>query len=137
MSKPLPDNQPPAASASSLKVLASTLFAALLAGACAPDAFRPDPPYEAYLNQVQNQCAYKRIGRMEINSDFLQDSYFLDITSRFFNLESSQAEYLASLEGAYGATPDSPGVRCMLRLLPPRALPPPAVPPPPAMDGRR
>ncbi len=116
--------------------LAPALLVVVLGG-CAPDAFRPDAPYEAYLNQLQNRCQYQRIGRVEINSDLLQDPYFLDVTSRFFNLETSQTAYLGSLEGAYGATPDSPGVRCLLGLLPQRALPPPAVPPPPPMASPR
>lgn len=141
MSNTLPggehDRQRPDSPALPLKALASTALLVLVLGACAPDAWRPDAPFETYLNNVQKQCSYQRIGRVEINSDFLQDPYFLDITSRFFNLESSQANYLGSLEGAYGAKPDSPGVRCMLGLLPPRALPPPEVPPPPGMASPR
>ena len=116
----------------SARMLAVALCASLALGGCAPDAFRPDAPYEDFLNRVQNKCQYQRIGRVQIDSEFLQDPYFLDLTSRFYNGELRQAAYVENLQGAYDAKPDSPGVRCLLGQTQQPAAPP-AFPPPPAM----
>ncbi|WP_291987420.1 hypothetical protein [Candidatus Accumulibacter sp. ACC007] len=99
------------------------VFALLSVSACAPDAWRSDDPYEAFLTRVQNKCLYERIGRMEINADSLQDPYFLDLTSRFYNGRIPQAAFVANLQGAYDAQPDSPGVRCLLGQMPQRGGP--------------
>lgn len=115
-----------------VRTLAGALLAALVVGGCAPDAFLPDAPYEDFLNRVQNKCLYQRIGRVEITTDFLQDPYFLDLTSRFYNGEIPQAAFVENLQGAYDAQADSPGVRCLLA-----QLPSPGGPPPPAMSGTR
>lgn len=112
--------------------LAGALLAALVVGGCAPDAFLPDAPYEDFLNRVQSKCLYQRLGDAEINSDFLQTPYFLDLTSRFYNGEIPQADFVENLQGAYSAQPDSPGVRCLLA-----QLPSPAGPVPPAISGQR
>ncbi|WP_313951710.1 hypothetical protein [Accumulibacter sp.] len=118
------------------RMLAVVLCASFALGGCAPDAFRPDAPYEDFLNRVESKCQYQRIGRVQIDSEFLQDPYFLDLTSRFYNGELQRAAYVESLLGAYDAKPDSPGVRCLLgQTLQPAA--PPAFPPPPAMAAPR
>ena len=101
--------------------------------ACAPDAWRPDSPYEAFLNQVQNKCWNLDLGGREINS-LLNDSgnavtgaYFLDLTSRYFNGRISRENYVDSLSTNYNTSPDSPGIRCILQQMPP-AVPPTAPP---------
>ncbi len=114
------------------RTLAGALLAALVVGGCAPDAFLPDAPYEDFLNRVQSKCLYQRIGNVEITSDFLQTPYFLDVTSRFYNGEIPRAAYVADLQGAYSAQPDSPGVRCLLA-----QMPSPSEAQPPAMSGTR
>jgi len=100
------------------------MLAALSVGACAPDAWRPDAPYEAFLDRIQTNCLYKRIGRVEINREFIDqeppDPYFLDLTSRFYNGEIPQSAYVQGLQAAYGAQADSPGVRCILDQMPRR-----------------
>ena len=104
--------------------------------ACAPDAWRPDSPYEAFLNQVQNKCWNLDLGGREINSllndsgDAATGAYFLDLTSRFFNGRISRENYVDTLSTNYNTFPDSPGVRCILQQMPPAASPSPSNVPP-------
>ena len=105
----------------------SALLAALLPfgmSACAPDAWRPDSPYEAFLDQVQQKCWNLDIGSQEINS-LLSGSganssgdYFIDLTSRMFNGQISVDNYVDTLTAFYNTKPDSPGIRCVLAQMP-------------------
>lgn len=87
-------------------------------GACAPDAWRPDSRYEAYLDQMQNRCGALRLGSRTIGNDLLQesDAYFLDVTSRYYHEEISERSYVGALSGSYDTAPDSPGILCILSL---------------------
>lgn len=92
--------------------------------ACAPDAWRSDSPYDTFLNQVQNKCWSLRIGNREVNDllngrgDISSSTYFLDLTSRFFNGRISRENYVEALAASYDAKPDSPGIRCILDQMP-------------------
>ena len=104
--------------------------------ACAPDAWRPDSPYEAFLNQVQNKCWNLDLGGRDINSllndssNAATDAYFLDLTSRYFNGRISRENYVDTLSTNYNTSPDSPGIRCILQQMPPAVSPPPLTVPP-------
>lgn len=106
------------------RLLTGLLFCVLLAGG-APDAWRPDSPYDAFLDQIQRKCGDERIGSKSISGDFLQegDAYFLDVTSRYYHREITEQDYVDALSGAYGARPDAPGLRCLLSV-PRNPLPP-------------
>jgi len=116
-----------------------TLLAAALSlplAACSPDAWRPDSPYEAFLNQVRNKCWNLDLGGREINSllnppgNAGTGPYFLDLTSRFFNGAISQDNYVDALSASYNTPPDSPGIRCILQQMPaPGSAPALAAPP--------
>jgi hypothetical protein len=98
------------------RVLTGVLLCCVLLAGCAPDAWRPDNPYDAFLDQVQRKCGDERIGSKSISGDFLQegDAYFLDLTSRYYHREITEQDYVDALTGAYGARPDAPGLRCLL-----------------------
>ena len=104
--------------------------------ACAPDAWRPDSPYEVFLNQVQNKCRNFDLGGQEIygllsgSGDPSSGDYFIDLTSRMFNGQISVANYVDTLTAFYNTKPDSPGIRCILQQMPPAAPPPPSTVPP-------
>jgi len=104
--------------------LLPALVLALPLAACAPDAWRPDSPYEAFLGQVQNKCWNLDIGGREINSllsggsDASTSAAFLDLTSRYFNGRISRQNYVDALAAYYNASPDSPGIRCILDQMP-------------------
>jgi hypothetical protein len=104
------------------------LLAALLPfgmSACAPDAWRSDSPYEAFLDQVQQKCWNLDIGGREINGLLSGSSgatssgeYFIDLTSRMFNGQISADNYAETLAAFYNTKPDSPGIRCVLAQMP-------------------
>ena len=97
----------------------------------APDAFRPDPSYEAYLGRVQKNCGNLYIGPYNIYEHLmLSDPAFLDMTSRFFNGIISQQNYVDALSGSYDARSDSPGIRCVLQQQFPKSSQPPSPVPP-------
>lgn len=108
--------------------LLATLLAVVVS-ACAADAWRPDPRYEAFLDQVQNTCGTERIGSRSIGSDLIQDAYFLDVTSRFYNGEVTRNDYANSLAGSFGGAADAAGILCILAQVPNQASsPPPRMP---------
>lgn len=98
-------------------------LALLAIAGCAPDAWRPDPGYNAFLNAVQNGCPYFRIGLAGSDALFA-DSRFLDDTSRLYHGVITPAAWKSSMQGMYNANPDDPGMACLLSKLP--ATPPPA-----------
>ncbi len=129
-----------AAALSHKAFLLAALVPLALCSACAPDAWRPENPYDAFIDQVQKKCFDQPIGRKTIGPDLLPysgtpDSAFLDETSRFYNGKVRQDAYVDWLVGFYGARPDSPGIACIIAQLPPRAAdpaqPPNIVPPNP------
>jgi hypothetical protein len=110
----------------------SIALLALTLAACAPDAWRPDSPYDAFLDQIRIKCWDTRLGSTtipELMPDALTtDAYFMDVTSRFYNGQISQENYIGALEGSYAARPDSNGIQCILAQMPQQTLlsaPPP------------
>jgi hypothetical protein len=90
---------------------------ALALGACAPDAWRPDPGYEAFLNTIQKECAYFQIGTSGYEQLF-GDSRFLDITSRLYYGKVTRQGWQESMEAMYSANPNDRGMACLLAKLP-------------------
>ena len=105
-----------------LALLASAL--PLLFAGCAADAWRSESGYDAYLDRVQKNCEGIRIGGRLIDESLLNDPYFLDITSRFFNGRVSQPEFVDALTSFYNAKDDSPGIGCLLQQMPNPDAPP-------------
>ena len=99
------------------------------ATACAPDAWRPDSRYDEFLDQVQDRCGNLEVGGRRIGADLIQgpDSYFLDLTSRYFHREISSANYAGALAGTFASDPGSAAIRCILAV--PRSSDPMPMPP--------
>ena len=98
---------------------------------CAPDAVRPERPYDAFLDRVQNNCGNLLLGPAFITTLLRQqDPYFLDLTSRFFNGRVSEQNFVDALESFYNAPPGSPSIRCILQQMPAPGSPPPLSVPP-------
>ena len=104
-----------------VRAIAPALLAAV--AGCAPDAWRPDPGYNAFLNQVQARCPNFRIG-MAGSDVLMADARFLDDTSRLYHGRMPPADWQVSMRSLYMARPDDPGMACLLAQLP--AVPPPA-----------
>lgn len=104
----------PVRSLSSARLVAALL--PLLVSACAPDAWRPDNPYDAFLSAIQTRCGDLQIGNRRIGDDLISgpDAYFLDVTSRYYHREISGWNYANALAASFGGAPDSPGIRCIL-----------------------
>ncbi|MCM8595372.1 hypothetical protein [Accumulibacter sp.] len=99
---------------SSARLVAALL--PLLISACAPDAWRPDNPYDAFLNAIQTRCGDLQIGNRRIGDDLVNgpDAYFLDVTSRYYHREISAWNYANALSASFGGASDSAGIRCIL-----------------------
>jgi len=105
----------------------------LLITACAPDAFRPDPDYESFLNNVSNTCYTKMIGDFEVGrlinategEAATNSGWFLDQTSRLYHGEETRKQWLQATESFLQAKPTDEGVECLLGLLPDKPVPPP------------
>lgn len=119
----------PSRSSRNWLALLATALPLLLAG-CAGDAWRAESSYDAYLDRVQKNCRGIRIGGRLIDQPLLNDPYFLDITSRFFNGRVPEPEFVDALTAYYNARDDSPGIRCLLQQVPvPNSPPPMSMPP--------
>lgn len=126
--------------------LPAALCAAVLVTACAPDAWKPAPGYDGFLNQVQNACYYQRIGLVNVgdmltNPGSMQATYFVDETSRLYYGKITPENWTSAVTAFIQGRNDDPGVRCVLEQLRQNkaaqglAAPPPGgpqqVPPPP------
>jgi hypothetical protein len=117
----------------------AALFAAVSAAAaltaCAPDAWKPSPGYDAFLGQVQNACYYQRIGLINVgdmlaNPGNSQSGYFIDETSRLYFGKISRENWTSAVTAFIQGRAGDPGVQCVLgELDKARAS---QVPPPPA-----
>ena len=91
----------------------------IVLSACAPDAWKPDDPYEAFLNRVQQTCYYDPIGTTTVG--FLLDpngsdaaGFFIDETSRLFNGKITSQNWMLAVTSQYQVNPTDRGVQCVL-----------------------
>jgi hypothetical protein len=105
-----------------MRALAATTAAwcgAALVAACAPDAWKPAPGYDGFLNQVQNACYYQRIGLVNVgdmltNPGSTQAGYFIDETSRLYYDKITPDNWTSAVTAFMQGRSDDPGVRCVL-----------------------
>lgn len=107
----------------------AALCAVVIGTACAPDAWRPDSRYDAFLDRVQDRCGNLEVGGRRIGTNLIQgpDSYFLDLTSRYFHRQISAENYAGALAGSFASDPGSPAITCILSV--PRGTDPMPMPP--------
>lgn len=91
--------------------------------ACAPDAWRPDPAYDAFLDRVDRECPYLQIGTTTGSRELFADARFLDATSRLYHGIVTPADWKLSMQDLYSASPNDPGMACLLSKLPPTPVP--------------
>lgn len=90
----------------------------LVFAACAPDLWKANPNYDAFLNQVQRVCGNKSMGEPTVNDLLNQDSsmysvFFVDITSRYALGKISQQDYISGVISVGGGR-ESEGLKCIL-----------------------
>lgn len=101
--------------------LATIACAGLLLAACAPDAWRPSPQYNAFLTHLQRACAGQKIGpssrvdNLIKRSDSSTGSYFVDQTSRLYAGKISPESWATGVSAFLNGWPSDPGVQCTLR----------------------
>ena len=97
----------------------AALLAAAPLAACAPDAIKPSPGYNAFLNQVQNACYYQRIGVANVgdiltNPGNMQATYFIDMTSRLYFGKITRQNWIDGVTSFIQGRASDPGVQCVL-----------------------
>lgn len=93
------------------------LFGAI--GGCAPDAWKPNPTYDAFLNKVDKNCGTMRIGEVTISQlmnpgSSLYSAYFVDMTSRFELGRISTEDYKEGIATTFTTILDTAGIRCII-----------------------
>jgi hypothetical protein len=103
----------------------ATLCSVVLVAACAPDAWKDNPAYDRFLDQVQKDCYYQRIGTNNVgdllnNPGTMQGTSFMDITSRLYAGQITSQSWTESMVAFFEARDSDPGVQCVLKHLPKR-----------------
>ncbi len=88
-------------------------------GGCAPDAWKPNPTYDAFLNKVDKNCGTMRIGEASISQlmnpgSNLYSAYFVDMTSRFETGRISTEAYMEGIASTFTTILDTAGIRCII-----------------------
>ena len=117
----------------------AALAAAALIGGCAPDAWKPAPGYDGFLDLIAQQCYPDTIGgvlvRQLVNN--VSSAGFLDATSRLYYGKMDALAYRQFVTAfSDNGTATNKAIDCILGHLPadrPRTPGGPSVPPPPSM----
>ena len=102
--------------------LALAAMLPLVLTACAPDAWKPSPGVNSFVDKVQRVCGTKRMGEPTIN-DLLDPNspvfslYFLDMRSRWDAGPVSTPDYRTAMSTIAGGGV-SDGLKCILALKP-------------------
>jgi len=103
----------------------ATLCSVVLVAACAPDAWKSNPAYDSFLDQIQKECYYQRIGTTNVgdlltNPGTMQATSFMDLTSRLYAGEITPQSWTSSMVAFFEGRESDPGVQCVLKHLPKR-----------------
>ena len=100
------------------RALAGAAAAALVVG-CAPDAWKPNPQFSAFQNQVERVCGTTRLGEVTISQlmnigSSMYSAYFVDMTSRFELGKITTDEYVSGIASTFNTVRDSAAIRCIV-----------------------
>ncbi len=117
MRSPARPGMPALAPRAASLVAAFALFGAI--GGCAPDAWKPNPTYDAFLNKVDKNCGTMRIGEASISQltnpgSNLYSAYFVDMTSRFELGRISTEDYMDGISSTFTTIENTTGIRCII-----------------------
>ena len=95
------------------------LTTALLLAGCAPDAWKPNPQFSAFLNQVERMCGTTRLGELTISQlmnpgSSLYSAYFVDMTSRYELNRITADDYVSGIASTFNTGRESAGIRCII-----------------------
>jgi hypothetical protein len=79
----------------SARVLAGTMLGMLLpdVAGCAPDAWKKDDAFDAWVDHVGRACYPNRIGHALVDVRLRNDATFLDMTSRLYYKKITYQQY--------------------------------------------
>lgn len=111
--------------------LSAAVLAVTLAG-CAPDAWRPDQPFDIFLGQVADKCGNFNLGGFPMWQVVKNDAYFQDQASRLFNRTISADNFRLGIDSFYPGTTNVQGlIDCIIAQMPAaKDAPPPLTLPP-------
>lgn len=95
---------------------------ALLAG-CAPDSFRRNPEFEAWIGEVRQACYRERIGVNTVGgllgrTGSREGNHFLNETSRLHAGMITPEQWTARVLAFISGRRTDPGLQCVLARLP-------------------
>ncbi len=96
-----------------LSRLAAALLLPIVLSACAPDAWKANPNFSAFVNQVDRVCGKLNIGEPTVSELLNNSAIFLDMTSRWDLGKISTADYIQSVMSNGGGR-ESAGLKCIL-----------------------
>jgi hypothetical protein len=101
-----------------LSRLAAALLLPIVLSACAPDAWKNNPNYDAFVNQILRNCGNKSIGEFTVSNMMNQDDpgysvYFYDLTSRWGQNRISTQDYIQGVMSVGGGR-ESDGLKCIV-----------------------
>ena len=99
-----------------MRRLPAIAAAALALAACAPDAWRHSPAFDAFLRQISRECHPRTIGNAQIGN-VATDPHFLNQTSRLFHKIIGPQEYVSSINAFFPGN-NKAGIDCILERLP-------------------
>lgn len=99
--------------------LAAVALLPVVLAACAPDAWKPNPNFSAFLNKVERSCGTTRIGELTVSQlmdigSSLYSAYFVDMTSRLELGRISEEDYILGISSTFTTVRNSAGIRCVL-----------------------
>ena len=101
-----------------LRLLAAAAVLPLALSACAPDAWKANPNYDAFVNQILRNCGNKSMGEFNVSNLMNQDDpgysvYFYDLTSRWGQNRISTQDYIQGVMSVGGGR-ESDGLKCIV-----------------------
>ncbi len=89
--------------------------------ACAPDAWKSDPGFNGWTNQVIQECYPRSIGGAQFTPLF-NDPSFLDSASRLYYRKIDVQQFTSFVNGFYPGD-NKAGIDCIVSKLPPTVGP--------------
>ena len=110
-----PKSFPPAAPSATRRFsrLAAAVVLPLALSACAPDAWKANPNFDAFVNQVDRVCGKLNIGEPTVSELLNSSAVFLDTTSRWDLGKISTADYIEGVMSNGGGR-ESAGLKCIV-----------------------
>jgi hypothetical protein len=114
-----PDRPEASAPSNRARSLAVIALVQLWLAACAADAWKPNPNFSVFLNQVERVCGTARIGEFTVSqlmnpASAQSSAYFVDMTSRLDLGRISEEDYVLGVSSTFNTERNSAGIRCIL-----------------------